>query len=97
MGGFRVPHPDETIKRFQQNLLQEINRKGDYDNGNSPHYSVLAGLLDRANRLTLALDIQRMRPKQWKVTGNKLKPCNKLIGLTFHAVADLLAAYDIHI
>jgi hypothetical protein len=77
MGGFRVPHPDETIKRFQHNLLQEINYN--YNNDNSPHYTILAGLLDRANRLTLAVDIRRMGPKQWKVTGNKLKPWLSLL------------------
>jgi hypothetical protein len=56
MGGFRVPLPAKTIKSFQWNLLQEINRQGNYNNGNSPHYAVLAGLRERANRLTLAVN-----------------------------------------
>jgi hypothetical protein len=55
---------------------------------------ILTGLQDRSNRTTLADHIQRMQPKQYRITGNKLKPWKKLLGLAFHAVADLLINYE---
>jgi hypothetical protein len=89
--GLGVLHPDETIKRFQQNLLQKNDGQGRLQPlATLP--TILAGLLDRANRPRLADHIQRMGPKQWKIRLNILKPWNKLLGLAFHAVVDLLTA-----
>jgi hypothetical protein len=51
--------------------------------------TILAELLDRANRSTLVDHINAMAPKQGKITSNKLKPWNKLLGLAFHAVVNL--------
>jgi hypothetical protein len=93
MGGLGIPHPGETIQGFRQNLIQKIFRQ----NRNIPaaHLpTILAGLLARANRPGLAEHIQYFGPKQWRSTGNRLQPWNRMLGLAFHAVADLLAAYE---
>jgi hypothetical protein len=63
MGGLGIPHPDETIQGFRQNLIQKIFRQ----NRNNPaaHLpTILAGLLARANRPGLAKHIQYFGPKQ---------------------------------
>ncbi len=43
-----------------------------------------------SQRPMLVDHIQRLGPKHWSITGNKLKPWNRLLGLACHAVADLL-------
>ena len=93
MGGLGIPHPDETIQGFQQNLLQKIYRKNRTDPTANPS-SILLGLLDRANRCNLEDHVHRLGPVQWRRTGDKLSRWNKQLGLAFHAVADLLAAYE---
>ncbi len=93
MGGLGIPHPDETIQGFRQNLIQKIFKQ--HRNNPAAHLpTILDGLLTRANRPGLAEHIQYFGPKQWRSTGDRLQPWNQLIGLAFHAVADLLAAYE---
>jgi hypothetical protein len=75
MGGLGIQHPDEIIQGFQLNLLQKIHKQGRaHLAGNLP--SILTGLLDRANRPSLAEHILRFGPKQWKITGQRLMPWN---------------------
>jgi hypothetical protein len=38
--------------------------------------------------------IQSLGPKQWRSTGNRILPWNRMMGLAFFAVADLLATYE---
>jgi hypothetical protein len=93
MGGLGIPHPDEIIQGFRQNLLQKIFKQ----NRNNPtaHLPrILAGLLARANRPSLDVHIQCLGPKQWRSTENRLQPWNRMLGLAFHAMADLLATYE---
>jgi hypothetical protein len=53
MGGLGIQHPDENIQGFQLNFLQKIHKQGRaHPAGNLS--SILTGLLDRANRLSLA-------------------------------------------
>jgi hypothetical protein len=48
MGGLGIPHPDEAIRGFQQNLLQKVYKKGlQIPTAILP--STLLGLLDRTN------------------------------------------------
>jgi hypothetical protein len=93
MGGLGIQHPDEIIQGFQLNLLQKTDKQGRaHPAGNLP--SSLSGLLDRANRPSLAEQILCLRPKQWKITGQKLMPWNRLLGLAFQSAAALLASYE---
>ncbi len=93
MGGLGIQHPDEIIQGFQLNLLQKIHKQGmAHPAGNLP--SILTGLLARANRPSLAEHILRLGPKQWKITGQRLMPWNKLLGIAFHSAAALLASYE---
>jgi hypothetical protein len=93
MGGLGIPHPNETIQGFRQNLIQKIFRQ--HRQNPAAHLpTILADLLARANRPGLAEHIQYFGPKQWRSTGNRLQPWNRLMGLVFHAVADLLATYE---
>jgi hypothetical protein len=93
MGGLGIRHPDETIQGFQLNLLQKIYKQGRaHPAGNLP--SILTVLLARANRPSLAEHILRLGPKQWKITGQRLLPWNRLLGLAFHSAAALLASYE---
>jgi hypothetical protein len=93
MGGLGIPHPDEIIQGFRQNLLQKISKQARRDpNAHLPR--ILAGLLVRANRPSLDEHIQYLGPKQWMSTGNRLQQWNRMLGLAFHAVAALLAAYE---
>jgi hypothetical protein len=50
-----------------------------------PHH-----LLDPANLTHLTAHVQCLRPKHWTLTGNRLKPWKQLLGLAFHATAQLL-------
>ncbi len=90
MGGLGIPHHDETIQGFRQNLIQKIYRQ----NPSAHLPTILAGLLVRANRPGLPEHIQHCGPRQWRSTGNRLQPWNHLLGLAFHSVADLLATYE---
>ncbi len=93
MGRLGIQHLDEIIQGFQLNLLQKIHKQGRaHPAGNFP--SILTGLLDRANRPSLAEHILQFGPKQWKITGQRLMPWNRLIGLAFHSAAALLASYE---
>jgi hypothetical protein len=93
MGGLGIQHPDEIIQGFQLNLLRKIHKQGRaHPAGNLP--SILTGLLARANRPSLAEHILRLGPKQWRITGQRLLPWNRLLGLAFHSVAALLASYE---
>jgi hypothetical protein len=93
MGGLGIPHPDETIQGFRQNLIQKIYRQ--HRQNPAAHLpTILAGLLAKANRPGLAEHIQFFGPRQQRSTGNRLQPWNRLIGLAFHSVADLLATYE---
>jgi hypothetical protein len=93
MGGLGIPHPDETIQGFRQNLIQKIYKQ--HRRNPAAHLpSVLAGLLARANRPRLEEHLQQFGPRQWRSRGNRLQPWNRLLGLAFHAVADLLATYE---
>ncbi len=93
MGGLGIPHPDEIIQGFRQNLLQKISKQI-RSNPNAHLPRILAGLLVRANRPSLDEHIQYLGPKQWKSTGNRIQPWNRMLGLAFHAVADLPALYE---
>jgi hypothetical protein len=42
----------------------------------------------------LAEHILRLGPKQWKITGQRLLPWNRLLGFAFHSAAALLATYE---
>jgi hypothetical protein len=93
MGGLGIQHPDEIIQGFQLNLLQKIYKQGRvHPAGSLP--TILTGLLARANRPSLAEHILRLGPKQWRITGQRLLPWNRLMGLAFHSVATLLASYE---
>jgi hypothetical protein len=46
----------------------------------------------RANRPSLAEHILRLGPKQWRITGQRLLPWNRLFGFAFHSAAALLAS-----
>ncbi len=90
MGGLGIPHPDETIQGFRQNLIQKIYRQ--HRQNPAAHLPIiLAGLLARANRPGLSDHIQQFSGcgEQWRITGNRLQLWNRLLGLAFHAVADL--------
>jgi hypothetical protein len=93
MGGLGIPHSDEIIQGFRQNLLQKISKQS-RNNPSALLPRILAGLLIRANRPSLDEHIQSLGPKQWRSTGNQIQPWNRMLGLAFHAVADLLAAYE---
>jgi hypothetical protein len=93
MGGLGIQHPDEIVQGFQLNLLQKIHRQGRMNPTlNLP--TILSGLLTRANRPSLADHIQHLGPKQWRITGQRLLPWNRLMGLAFHSVATLLASSE---
>jgi hypothetical protein len=93
MGGLGIQHPDEIIQGFQLNLLQKIHRQGRTNPAlNLP--TILSGLLTRANRPSLADHIHHLGPKQWRITGQRLLPWNRLLGLAFHSVATLLASSE---
>jgi hypothetical protein len=93
MGRLGIQHPDEIIQGFQLNLLQRIHKQGRaHPAGNLP--SILTGLLDRANRPSLAEHILRLGPKQWRITGQRLMLWNRLLGFAFHSAAALLASYE---
>jgi hypothetical protein len=63
MGGLGIPHPDETIQGFRQNLIQKIYKQ--HRRNPAAHLpSILAGLLVRANRPSLEEHIQQFGPKQ---------------------------------
>jgi hypothetical protein len=69
MGSFGIPHPDETIQGFRQNLIQKMYKKHRLQpTAHLP--SILAGLLYQANIPGLQEHIQWLGPKQWRVTGN---------------------------
>ncbi len=89
MDGLGIPHPDEMIRGFQQDLLLKIYKKG-HQTSTASLPSILLGLLYSGNQPTLDHHIK------WKRTGNKLKSWKQLLGLSFHSVADifLLAAYE---
>jgi hypothetical protein len=93
MGGLGIQHPDEIIQGFQLNLLQKIHRQGRTNPAlNLP--TILSGLLTRANRPSLADHIHHLGPKQWRITGQRLLPWNRLLGLAFQSVATLLASSE---
>jgi hypothetical protein len=93
MGVLRIPHiKHENIKGFQKNLLQKSQRQGRLQPMATLH-TILAGLLNRANRLIHADHTQRIESKQGKITCNKLKYWKKLLWSAFHAVTDFLEAY----
>ncbi len=92
MGGLGIPHPDEIIQGFHQNLIQRIVKQSRI-NPAACLPRILAGLLTRANRPCLEEHIQSLGPKQWRSTGNRIQPWNRMLGLAFIAVADLLATY----
>jgi hypothetical protein len=93
MGGLGIQHLDETIQGFRQNLIQKIFRQ--YRLHPAAHLpAILTGLLARANRPSLSDQIQWFGPLQWRITGNRLQQWNHLMGLAFHAVADLLATHE---
>jgi hypothetical protein len=93
MGGLGIPHPDEIIQGFRQNLIQRIVKQS-RNNPTSCLPRILAGLLTRANRPCLEEHIQTLGPKQWRITGNRIQVWNRMLGLAFLAVADLLATYE---
>jgi hypothetical protein len=93
MVGLGIPHPDEIIQGFRQNLIQRIVKQA-RNNPTACLPRILAGLLIRANRPCLEEHIQTLGPKQWKITGNRIQPWNRMLGLAFLAVADLLATYE---
>jgi hypothetical protein len=93
MGGLGIPHPDEIIQGFRQNLIQKIVKQS-RNNPASCLPRILAGLLARANRPSLEEHIQSLGPKQWRSTGNRILPWNRMLGLAFVAVADLLVTYE---
>jgi hypothetical protein len=79
MGGLGIPHRDETIQGFTQNLIQKIYRQ--YRQQPTAHLpAILTGLLVRANRPCLLDHIQWFGPKQWRITGHRLQPWNRLLG-----------------
>jgi hypothetical protein len=62
MRGLGIPHPDEIIQGFRQNLIKKINRQ--HRQNPSAHLStILAGLLAIANRPGLPDHIQQFGPK----------------------------------
>jgi hypothetical protein len=72
MKGLRIPHLDETIQGFWQNLEQKIFKQ--HRQQTTAHLpTILAGLLARANRPTLLDHVQWVGPKQWLVTGNNTR------------------------
>jgi hypothetical protein len=93
MGGLGIPHPDEIIQGFRQNLVQKIVKQA-RNTPNAYMPRILAGLLIRANRPCIEEHIQTLGPKQWRITGNRILPWNRMFGLAFLAVADLLATYE---
>jgi hypothetical protein len=52
LGGPGISHQDETIRGFQQNLLQKIYKKR-LQNPTASLSSIVLGLLDRANQPTM--------------------------------------------
>jgi hypothetical protein len=93
MGGLGIPHPDEIIQGFRQNLIQKIVKQA-RNNPTAYMPRILAGLLNRANRPCLEEHIQTLGPKQWRITGNRIQLWNRMLDLAFLAVADLLATYE---
>jgi hypothetical protein len=62
MGGFGIPNTNESIIGFQQNLIKKIHMGITQPHSNLP--SIFLGLLERANRLSLAKHIQHW--DHWK-------------------------------
>ncbi len=93
MGGLGIPHPDEIIQGFRQNLIQRIAKQS-RNNPAACLPRILAGLLTRAHRPCLEEHIQSLGPQQWRSTGNRIQPWNHMLGLAFIAVVDLLATYE---
>ncbi len=90
---YHIQHPDEIIQGFQLNLLQKIHKQGRTHPARKLP-SILTGLLARANRPFLAEHILRLGLKQWKITGQRLLPWNRLLGFAFYSAAALLASYE---
>ncbi len=82
MGGWSIPHPDEILQGFQQNLFQKIYQLSQ-SNTASPFAAILHHLLARADCVTLAVHIQRLGPEQWILTGKRLQPWNWLLTCFF--------------
>jgi hypothetical protein len=76
MGGLGIPHPDEIIQGFRQNLLQKISKQA-RNNPNAHLPRTLAGLLTRANRPSLDEHIQYLGPKLWMSSGNRIQLWNR--------------------
>jgi hypothetical protein len=58
MGGLGIPHPDETIQGFRQNLIQKIFYRQYWLQPAAHLPTILTGLLARANRPGLYDHIQ---------------------------------------
>ena len=93
MGGLRIPHPDDIIRGFQQNLIQRIILKESQDIP-SLLPSLLRGILARMGSPSLECHVDRLGPAQWKSTGNRMLEHNTMLGQAFLAVAELLEWHE---
>jgi hypothetical protein len=59
--GFGIPHLDETIEDFKSNT-EHSQTRDDYSNTTANLPSILLGLLERANRPSLAEHIHHLGP-----------------------------------
>jgi hypothetical protein len=59
--GFGIPHLDETIEDFKSNT-EHSQTRDDYSNTTANLPSILLGLLERANRPSLAEHIHHLKP-----------------------------------
>jgi hypothetical protein len=86
MGGLGIPHSDEISP-------EDIQYKQHRQQPMAHLPAILAGLLNRANRPILLDHTQSSDLNGGKQEIN-FKPWNQLIGLSFCAVAELLAIYE---
>jgi hypothetical protein len=94
MGGLGITHPDKTKKDFQQNLIKRIYNQS-RANPIASHRSIHTSRpSERSKQTHTGGPCAEVGTQRMATYCQPTQPWNMLIGLAFHAVADLLAAYE---
>ncbi len=95
MGGLGIQSIENTVRGFQQNLVQKIYKKANQPETDSLLPSILNGLLRRINRPLLQEHVERLGLEQWLATASRLQRKNVMFAEAFRAIATILALYEV--
>jgi len=89
VGGLDIRSPTNTIKGFQQNLIQKMTKNPDLEMS-----QVLAAILDKIRRPSLQQHIDYLGPQQWLKSANKIKNYSLILSQAFEAIAEHLQIFE---